>query len=111
MTVGEWLDGRTPSAPTVLRARITRALGAATADDSATATSACLTAAERLMEDLLLRDCTSRESALDLLAADALVTYAFEAASESPSALERRATEAMLRMAALGGERIHQVRG
>ena len=102
MTVGEWLDERTPSAPTVLRARITRALGVATAADSATTTSACLTAAERLMEDLLLRDCTSRESALDLLAADALVTYAFEAASERPSELEQCATDVMLRMASLG---------
>lgn len=111
MTVSEWLDGRTPPGPAALRARIDDALGAAAAGDSATATTACLAAAERLVEDLMLRDCTSRESALDLLAADALVTYAFEAASETPAELVQRATEAMLRMAVLGAASGHQVEG
>lgn len=111
MTVSEWLDGRTPPGPTALRARIDDALGAAAAGNSATATNACLAAAERVVEDLMVRDCTSRESALDLLAADALVTYAFEAASETPSELVQRATEAMLRMAVLGAASGHQVKG
>lgn len=111
MTVGEWLAGRMPPGPAALRARIDDALGAAAEGDSANASGACLAAAESLMEDLLLRDCTSRESALDLLAADALVTYAFEAASETPSALVQRATEAMLRIAALGAASGHQVKG
>ena len=102
MNVTEWLDGRTPPGPAALRSRIDDALGASAAGDSATATNACLAAAERLVEDLMRRDCTARESALDLLAADALVTYAFEAASETPSELVQRATEAMSRIAALG---------
>ena len=104
MTVSEWLDERTPPGPAALRARIDDALGAAIDGESATATSACLAAAQRLVEDLMLRDCTSRESALDLLAADALVTYAFEAAGESPGDLETRAREALQRIATIGAE-------
>ncbi|MEO7713230.1 MAG: hypothetical protein ABIV10_09965 [Gemmatimonadaceae bacterium] len=111
MTVREWLDGRTPAGPAVLRARIDDALGTAADGESATATSACLAAAQRLVEELMLRDCASRESALDLLAADALVTYAFEAASESPTHLVQRATEAMIRMADLGASSVDQVKG
>ncbi len=61
-----------------------------------------LAAGERLVADLLQSNSTSRGSALDLLAADALVTYAFEAASDVPSGLEARASAAMTRIAALG---------
>lgn len=111
MTVKEWLDARNPSGPAALRARIDDALGAAANGESATTASACLAAAETIVEELMLRDCTSRESALDLLAADALVTYAFEAASESPLQLVERATQAMMRMASLGSPSGHQVRG
>jgi hypothetical protein len=64
-----------------------------------------LRAAERLIEDLLQGECTSRDSALDLLAADALVTYAFEAAGEAPASLVPRATAAMRRIASLGVSR------
>ncbi len=59
----------------------------------------------------MLRDCSTRDSALDLLAADALVTYAFEAASESPLELAQRATDAMVRMAVLGAATGQRVTG
>ncbi len=111
MTVKEWLDERTPAVPAALRARVDDALGAAADGDAATATTACLAAAERLVKELMLRDCTARESALDLLAADALVTYAFEAASKSPTQLVHRATDAMMRMADLGASSVDQVQG
>jgi len=42
---------------------------------------------------------TDRGSALDLLAVDALVTYAFEAAAETPAELEQLANDAMTRIA------------
>ena len=58
--------------------------------------------AERLVGGLLAGDCTSRDCALDLLTADALVTYAFEAAEQSPGDLVPRAAAAMRRIAALG---------
>ena len=38
-----------------------------------------------MLRALLRDDCATRASALDLLAADALATYAFEAAAESPA--------------------------
>jgi hypothetical protein len=102
MTVGDWLALRTPPPPAALRTRIGEALGAAAAMDAADTTDTCLRAAERLVDQLLRGGCTSRESALDLLTADALVTYAFEAAGESPMDLTARAADAMRRMASLG---------
>jgi len=102
MTVGDWLTRRTPPPPPALRARLHSALGDAMAADAIDVADTCLAAAERMMVDLLNGECTSRDSALDLLTADALVTYAFEAAGESPRALARRASDAMRRFAALG---------
>jgi hypothetical protein len=66
-----------------------------------------LTVAERLLDDLITQGCAQRETALDLLAADALVTYAFEAASEDPGRLQARAAAAMRdisSVAAAGGD-------
>jgi hypothetical protein len=47
------------------------------------------------------RTSQGRESALDLLAADALATYALEAAAETPATLEDRALDAMNRLTAI----------
>jgi len=66
---------------------------------------ACLEAGERLLDELLVSGSTSRGTALDLLAVDALVTYAFQAAADSPDRLEARAARAMARIASLPGER------
>ena len=60
-----------------------------------------LASAEHAMGQLLGGDCLTRDSALDLLAVDALVTYAFEAAADEPSTLEERAKQALARIAAL----------
>jgi uncharacterized membrane protein len=67
---------------------------------------ACLRAGAQLVESLLRNNATSRDSALDLLAADALVTYAFESACDRPGELSARAREAMVRIASLG-EALH----
>ena len=101
MTLGQWLDARQPAPPAALRARIESALGSQVHEDARDAAETFLAAAERLVRALLDEDATSRDSALDLLAADALVTYAFEALSAQPAHLPRRATEAMSRIAAL----------
>jgi hypothetical protein len=53
------------------------------------------------MRSLLGDGCLTRASALDLLAVDAIVTYAFEAAADEPGRLERRASDALARIAAL----------
>jgi hypothetical protein len=57
--------------------------------------------AESLLADLLALGCAQRDRALDLLTVDALVTYAFESAAESPEALSARATSAMSEIARL----------
>lgn len=54
-----------------------------------------------MLADLIALECAQRDRALDLLAVDALVTYAFEAAAEQPDTLAKRATEAMLSIARL----------
>ena len=101
MTLARWLDARRPAPPPALRARIDTALGWRLHQDTLDLADTFLAAAEGLVRSLLDEDATSRESALDLLAADALVTYAFEALSEQPAHLTRRASEAMTRIAAL----------
>jgi len=52
------------------------------------------------LTELAARPSAGRESALDLLTVDALVTYAFEAAAGAPESLEATATAAMIRLAA-----------
>lgn len=102
MILDAWLDARRPVPPGALRARIDAALGPDLHADSGGAAETLLTAGERLVRSLLVEDATSRDSAIDLLAADALVTYAFEAASERPADLSSRAATAMARIASLG---------
>jgi hypothetical protein len=101
VTVGDWLARREPEAPRALRARLELALGQDLAADADDAGDVCLRAAERLMAELLRGHCTSRESALELLTADALVTYAFEAMADRPAGLAERAADAMRRISAL----------
>jgi hypothetical protein len=101
MTVREWLAQREPAPPAALLERLEAVLGEALDDGAGNATAVCLRAAERLVTELLRGECASRESALDLLVADALVTYAFEAAAETPATLAASASAAMERIAAL----------
>jgi hypothetical protein len=97
MTHARWRDAVTPPPPATLAAAVEAHLespDAITPDDY-------LEAAERLLAALLKDGCISRENALDLLVADALVTYAFEAASDkAPADIIDRAHRAMVRIAA-----------
>ncbi len=97
-----WLASRTPAPPASLAARI-GALYGADAGDAGVPVSAerCVDAAARAVGALLADGATSRASALDLLAADALATYAFELASDRPHELAALADAAMRRFAAL----------
>ncbi|HEY4132282.1 MAG TPA: hypothetical protein VGM50_16855 [Gemmatimonadaceae bacterium] len=90
--------------PPRLAARIEGALGASVGAPRAQLPERCIDAGEVLLRELLARPSSGRESALDLLAVDALVTYAFEAASESPATLAERADQAMRRLAAIARE-------
>ncbi len=98
MTVADWLRGRTPPPPAGLEGRVASVLGESLARPVAEAPAHFLAAGERLLEELIRNNSTSRASALDLLTADALVTYAFEACSDSPSRIDDLAAGAMLRI-------------
>ena len=104
MTVAEWLGEREPAPPEALLRRLREALGADASRDAGDAAEACRAAGERLLAIVLREDEASRDYALDLLAADALVTYAFEAASSDPGSLSVHAEHAMSSIASLGIE-------
>ena len=112
MIVTEWLAARQPPPPPSLDARLRAAL----AEDARGGHNArelpelLLDAGVRLLEGLLREERVARDQALDLLAADALVTYAFEAASDDPGRLEQRASLAMRRVASLAAvdSRVHR---
>jgi hypothetical protein len=101
MTVLDWLQSRTPTPPAAMSARIVTALGSRGGEDAAGATALCLDAATELLERLLEQDEIGRDAAIDLLAADALVTYAFESAASDIELLDDRAVDAMTRLGAL----------
>jgi hypothetical protein len=61
-------------------------------------------AAREQLSVVLRAEPMTRAQALDLLAADAFATYAFEAAADDPSSLTERADAAMEMFAALAGE-------
>jgi len=101
MTVGDWIRARSPEPPPAFTALVLESLGSRTHDDAARVTECCLEAAVALLEELLAGDPLERSDASALLAADALVTYAFEAAADTPERLDDRAADAMVRLAAL----------
>lgn len=101
-TVTDWLVQREPAPPAALLRRLLETLGADAQRDAGDAADACLAAGERLVATVLGGEDANRDYALDLLAADALVTYAFEAASGTPDALSARAARAMASIASLG---------
>ena len=80
-----WLDGRRPAPPPALRARLNRAV-----DELLPAPRSVLPAylaqlGRTLLEGVAGKPKGGRELALDLLAADAFATYAFEAQAEEGS--------------------------
>jgi uncharacterized membrane protein len=103
MTIGAWLTSREPAPPAPLMTRMLAALGSDGSREESDASALCLEAATRILVPLLAEERPGRESALDLLAADALVTYAFEAAGASADDLSTMTTDAMLRLAELAG--------
>ena len=108
MTLAEWLDGRTPKAPVALAERVREVLGPALDRDveggSAHAHAALLDAARSLLSAMPGCEAPGRRAALDLLAADALVTYAFEIAAEAPEEIDSLAESAMRELGALAPE-------
>lgn len=101
MTVERWLGHRSPPPPVALERRIGQLLGAASQADSREAAELLVEGAERVLARLLREGCATRQSALDLLAADAMATYAFEAAADDPERMVERTDRAMARIALL----------
>lgn len=99
VTVADWLARRTPPPPPALLTRLQQLLAPYADRPSSEAPQSCLAAGEWQLAALLAHGDTARNSALDLLAADALVSYAFEAAADAPETLEQLATDAMTRIA------------
>ena len=100
-TLQAWLDARQPAAPDALQRRIAELLREHPEWEALPRAHALLAAGERLMQDVLAAAPQDRRAALDLLAADACVTYAFEAAANAPEELAPLAERAMQRIAQL----------
>ena len=81
MTVAEWISGQAPPPPDVLLARVLALVGRNGEGPAEATPQVCLTAAASHLASIIGQQRYGRESALDLLAVDALVTYAFEYAS------------------------------
>jgi hypothetical protein len=100
-TVADWLGTRTPAPPRALRERLRALLEGDANAPADQAAAACLDAGERVLRRLLAEGCGARTAALDLLTADALVTYAFEAGSARPETLDALSERSMATIAAL----------
>lgn len=101
MALAAWLSSRHPEAPVALRLRIAELVAAHPEWEAMPMSEALLMAGELLMKDVLVAAPRDRLAALDLLAADACVTYAFEAAADAPAGLSAQADAAMQRIARL----------
>lgn len=92
MVLGDWLDQHTNRAPAALRARV-REFALAASGGTRAATLA--TAGQAALEGVLSHP-GDRSAALDLLAADALITLALQAqAQDAPGRLEEFATSVL----------------
>ena len=103
MTLAEWLQARTPTPPATLLARLDALVARLDAASGPDVADVLIGASERLLAELLREGGSTRDSALDLLAADALMTYAFEAAADDIARLDERAAQTMARIASIAG--------
>lgn len=108
MTLSQWLDARTPRPPEALDERIRAALAPVLEDEVEEGRGRThyelLAAARSLLSSAPSSDSEGRKAAHDLLAADALVTYAFEIAAEDSEAIDPLAESAMRDLGSLSVE-------
>jgi hypothetical protein len=97
----KWVASHAEQPPAALRARLDAVLGTDVVGAEPAVAPALLHAGETLLAAILRSGSTQRDAALDLLTADALVTYAFEAAAETPELLDARAAAAMRSISAV----------
>ncbi|MEO8192502.1 MAG: hypothetical protein ABI681_01545 [Gemmatimonadales bacterium] len=92
--MADWLAARIPSPPPDLALRLDRIAGEQKCDGYRELSSALLANAEKLLAELG----TDRDAAPDLLAADALITYAIEAAAENCASVDDVSADALVRI-------------
>jgi len=85
VTVRDWVAQRTAMTPGALVEAMLGALGEDADAPAARAGAMCIAAATRTLESLIAERRFGRDSAIDLLAVDALTTLAFEFAAEHHS--------------------------
>ncbi len=92
MVLADWLDRHTSQAPAALRARVREYALAASGESRAST----LASAGQAALDRVLSHPGDRSAALDLLAADALITLALQAqAQDAPEGLEEFASSVL----------------
>ncbi len=96
-----YVDAHAGQVPPVLIERVQAVLAAGSAAEQLPVADALLKASTTLLGAVLADREAGREVALDLLAADACVTWAFEAAADAPGTLPAQAELAMERIAEL----------
>jgi hypothetical protein len=102
----EWLASRSPTPPGRLAARLSAAIPAGPESNSPEAPGVLITAALAVLRQTITEpsDERNRAAALDLLAADALITYAVEAAAEDCESFATRTGEMISQLCAVAGE-------
>jgi hypothetical protein len=98
MKASAWLSAHEAGVPPALVQRLRDSLAARAGRDEEIP-DAMVSAATTLLTGVLAARPMSRTHALDLLAADAFATYAFEAAADEPQLLAARARAAMQQFA------------
>ena len=104
MTLDQWLDRRELVPPLALRRRLKVAARSTPEAAALAVPEAALESSLELLAGLLHRADPSRSGAIELLTVDALMTYAFEGAADTPERLEALGELAMERIAALAGD-------
>lgn len=97
-TAVEWVGQAHPEAPPALVARVRAVLEAHPTWGALGVVDALLEAADALLKEVLKDGEAGRDRALDLLAADACVTWAFEVAADDPASLGEKARATMQRL-------------
>ena len=104
MNTSEWLASRRPPPPAKLVLRVESALSDFLSSPDVTTSDALAVAAAGILRRLMRevsKPSSRREEAIDLLAADALVTYAVEAAADECELFAERIDAVIARLAVI----------
>jgi hypothetical protein len=99
-----WLTSRKPEAPEALVRCVVELFEAHPEWDALDRVEAFAQASELLLRRVLAGGAVARAVALDLLAADSCITWAFEAAADDPETLSDKAEAVKTRIASISRE-------